>query len=290
MSADETLDEIAEIEPLSAMMWPWFLTYFDDWGRAKASPREIKNSVFQANPLVTIDLIKKTLQLYNPKLIRLYEVDGKWYMCIPSEKWFKFQTHIRSSKRETDASKIPAPPDVTPDNDNSAQMREVARGIAEVAASARDCTPSPSPSPSLSPSPSKTNDDYDNRHSRQNVFGMFEAEIGQLTPMVREKLISWEEDYGELWVKKAIENAAISSQDKRNIKYIEGTLRNWEKTGHPEPWTLDKPHQQRSASVTPLNRTKTGKPSPQVAKGTPAQMSDEELARIRSLARKLQEG
>jgi len=141
MSYDETLSEIAEVEPLAALIWPWFLTYFDDWGRAKASPREIKNSVFQANDLVTMEVISNAISQYEGQLVRVYTVDGKQYMQIDPDKWFKHQTHIRKEKRENDGSKHPAPP-----AEDNAQVRAGAREFAESRANLTDCIPSPSPS------------------------------------------------------------------------------------------------------------------------------------------------
>jgi hypothetical protein len=144
MSYDETLSEIAEVDPIAAMMWPWILTYFDDWGRAKASPREIKNSVFQANDLITLEVISKAITIFDGRLIEVYEVDGKPFMRINPDKWFKHQTHIRKEKRENDGSKHPAP---TARDD--AQVRADARDDAHFSDNLTDCIPSPSPSPSL---------------------------------------------------------------------------------------------------------------------------------------------
>src|SRR5690606_19494742 len=90
------------------------------------------------------------LQLYQKYgLLKLYEVDGKQYMAVDQEKWFKYQTHIRKEKREKDGSKYPAPEDC-------AQVRAGARDSANQRADRSNCIPSPSPSPSLSPSPSNT--------------------------------------------------------------------------------------------------------------------------------------
>jgi DnaD/phage-associated family protein len=233
MSTDEEVSEIAEVDPMAALMWPWLLTHFDDWGRAKASPREIKNSVFQANELITIDHIKKALQLYNNKLLILYEIGGKWYMAIPSEKWFKFQTHIRSSKRETDGSRIPPPPD------NSAQVRASAREVAEGSGVARDYTPSPSPSPSLSPSPSIDSSCSGYGEDEPNIYKVYEQEFGIIGSTTGDLLKALEEEYGAGWVVRSMKEAV--RQNVRKISYVESTLKNWKVTGFSEPWTLEKP-------------------------------------------------
>lgn len=255
MSTDEEISEIAEVDPMAALMWPWLLTYFDDWGRAKASPREIKNSVFQANELITIDHIKKALQLYKDKLIQLYEVGGKWYMAIPQEKWFKFQTHVRQSKREKDDSKIPPPPD-----DNSAQVREDAREVAENSVDARIYTPSPSPSPSLSPSPSKDSTTTD---GQTNPFRFYELErFGFLSTTIRDKIEVMIDRFSERWVIEAMKEAVY--HDKKNLPYVNQILEDWYKKNHSEPWTLprDKSKGGRNPYARPNSRDAPADPGP----------------------------
>lgn len=156
MSVDEKLNAIAEDDPQAALLWPWLLTVFDDWGRAEANSRRLKAQVFPLNNMVTSDAIEAALTLYaQGGLILIYEVSGKRYMAIPQEKWFKYQTHIRGEKRSIDKSRIPAPP--CEDEASCAQVTENARKCAQLHTVADNCipSPSPSPSPSLSPSPSK---------------------------------------------------------------------------------------------------------------------------------------
>jgi len=57
-----------------------------------------------------------------------------------------------------------------------------------------------------------------------NVFALYESEIGQLTPMVAEKLKDAEQAYSEQWVLDAIELAV--EHNKRNWKYCEAILKN----------------------------------------------------------------
>lgn len=147
MSVDERIIEVAERNPQAALLWPWILTAFDDWGRANADPKRLKASVFPAIETVTPDLIASALELYaEAGLVVLYEHQGKSFMAIPPEKWFKYQTHIRGEKRAKDNSKFPAPPSEV--REGSVQVRADARDVAQASESARNCTPSPSPSPS----------------------------------------------------------------------------------------------------------------------------------------------
>lgn len=306
MSEDEVLSEVADINPLIALLWPWFISNFDDWGRAQASPKRIKNRVFPANDLVSTEIIKEALDLYHQNnLIRLYEVNGKEYMSIDPDKWFGYQTHIRKEKRENDGSKIPPPP---LDDDNCAQLRagtrdnvldsEDERFIAELLAentnratldmtASRDCAQerektricTPSPTPSLSPS----NNSSGSSNSAANVFGMYEREIGELTKTVSDKLIDLEEFYTEEWLKKAIETAVF--QGVKKIAYIDGILSRWKKTNHPEPWTLEKQKEQR-----PTGNRYQRNSRPMIAAVQPSQstgLTPEELERARQLAAKM---
>jgi|GEM_PF-1974041 len=133
MSFDERLLGIAEEDQLAALIWPWILTVFDDWGRAEAIPNKLKAKVFPGNEMVSANSIDSALHLYHKyELIQIYEVDDRQYMAISHKKWFKYQTHIRKSKREVDESRYPAPP--------------IARECAQVSEESRENTPSPSPS------------------------------------------------------------------------------------------------------------------------------------------------
>lgn len=253
MSEDETLIDIAEIDPVANLLWPWFITAFDDWGRAQAAPKRIKHSIFPSNDMVTVDTINKALALYhNHKLIQLYAVDGKEYMSINPEKWFKWQTHIRKEKRETDGSKCPPPAD----DDNSAQPRASARDVAEssenainlahlttqgardsagLRANLTDCIPSPSLSPSPSPSIKQSSSS-----SRVDPFSLYESHnFGKIDSLTRDFICESIEQYTQPFVINAMKEAVI--QNKVSWSYVQSILKRWKETGHPEPWTLEKP-------------------------------------------------
>lgn len=284
ISLDDELADVAEIDPLCALLWPWFLTTFDDWGRSESSPKRLKRQVFPENTLITADIIEKALILFNTyQLIKLYSVDGKQYMAVDPEKWFKYQTHIRSEKREKDKSKCPPPSD---DDGTSAQQREITRCYAEVSAVAGNCIPSPSPSLSPSPSPSKDSsssemDEYD------NPFRMYERErFGMLTSSISEKIGALIDDYTELWVRKAMEEAAY--YEKRSLPYVNSILEDWKKLSHPEPWTIER-KQKSDDKVRPFNSKQQrgnngrGKPIIPVVTDKPGNhktLSDEEMDAI----------
>lgn len=195
MGVDERLVAIAAIEPLAQLVWPWLLTYMDDWGRAQFKPLRIKTTLFPANPLITVEVVDQSIRLFadpdscgdpeDEPLLYLYEVDGKTYMAVPHDKWFGYQTHIRKAKRDTDDSKYPSPPQ---ESRVRAQVRDDARDDAQVRDDARTCQqmltlpPSPSPSPSPSENPPTPQGDSlgghqsseHHRNLRQEASGVFE--------------------------------------------------------------------------------------------------------------------
>ena len=147
MCNDERISEIAERSELFAMMWPWLITCFDDWGRAQASPRRIKTTVFPAFESVTSAIVEEALQTFSEqKMLYLYEVDGKPYMCIPEEKWYKYQTHMNRKNRRPGKDKMASdfPPNPQWGNTNPHGDTTGYDGEPRV------------PVPSPSPSPNKT--------------------------------------------------------------------------------------------------------------------------------------
>lgn len=161
MGLDEALGDIEAENPAAAMLWPWLIPYFDDWGRADASARRIKGKIFPLFASITIELIEEALSLFACHgLITIYtDAEDRRLMAVPSEKWFRYQSHIHASKRTEDKSRYPAPsidsrcapsdasqsPAIFREESqlsrDSAQSRETPRDIAENRAS-----PSPSPS------------------------------------------------------------------------------------------------------------------------------------------------
>ena len=61
-----------------------------------------------------------------------------------------------------------------------------------------------------------------------------------LTPHNLTILQSYVEDYGEEWTMKALEYVAEAERGKRNIKYLGGVLKGWERDGELRPWEKQK--------------------------------------------------
>lgn len=75
----------------------------------------------------------------------------------------------------------------------------------------------------------------DNGHSvelmpeRPNVYALYEANVGMMTPMIADALKDAERTYPAQWIADAIQEAVKSN--KRNWRYIETVLKNWQEEG-----------------------------------------------------------
>lgn len=67
---------------------------------------------------------------------------------------------------------------------------------------------------------------------RPNVFAFYEHHIGPLTPLVAEQLRDAERSYPRQWIEEAIRTAV--HYNKRNWRYVEAVLTNWETRGAPD--------------------------------------------------------
>ena len=75
----------------------------------------------------------------------------------------------------------------------------------------------------------KNNSKTNHSESDQNVYRIYEANIGALTPIIANRLDMDVEDYSFEWVEKAIELAVTN--EARNLVYVEAILARWKKDG-----------------------------------------------------------
>lgn len=160
MSIDEKIADIAAENPTAALMWPWFITGFDDWGRMEAVPGKIKLSIFPAFPY-TSDDIETFIKLYHEFGIAYhYEVDGKPYLAVNPDTWLKYQTYIRKDKLEKQKSKIPEPKNAPWLAKNNTVDDLATKNVAnQQSATINVLSPSPSPSPIYNNSTSEPSTD-----------------------------------------------------------------------------------------------------------------------------------
>ncbi|MDY6846790.1 MAG: DnaD domain protein [Chloroflexota bacterium] len=67
------------------------------------------------------------------------------------------------------------------------------------------------------------------RDQQLNIFGLYEENIGPITPLIAEILKEDEKTYPEAWIKEAIEIAV--TRNVRKWKYIQAILERWQNQG-----------------------------------------------------------
>ncbi len=65
--------------------------------------------------------------------------------------------------------------------------------------------------------------------TRPNIFALYEANIGMLTPLIADELREAEETYPPEWVEDAFREAV--AMNKRSWRYIQAILRRWREEG-----------------------------------------------------------
>ena len=67
---------------------------------------------------------------------------------------------------------------------------------------------------------------------RQNIFRLYEENIGPLTPLIADALKDAEETYSPEWIAEAIDLAVRNN--KRSWRYCEAILKRWKEEGRGE--------------------------------------------------------
>lgn len=70
--------------------------------------------------------------------------------------------------------------------------------------------------------------------ARPNIFALYEANIGLLTPLIADELREAEREYPGGWIEDAFREAV--SLNKRSWKYIHAILERWRSEGREEGW------------------------------------------------------
>jgi len=205
ISTDKKVAALAEDNPTAALMWPWFTTAFDDWGRMGADPMEVKLTVFPAFPFTSKDVAEAIRLINYHGLAHYYEVDGKPYLSVNPSTWYKYQTYIKSERKEKQASKYPEPVDAPWQVKKSAIIADNQQQLAAIV-----------PSPSPSPSPSKDQDIY---IGQQNNGEDAEKETSKEKTTVPYREIV---DYLNLKAGTGYKHNAKTTKDKIKARWNEG--------------------------------------------------------------------
>ncbi|KKL84578.1 hypothetical protein LCGC14_1963350 [marine sediment metagenome] len=169
-----------------ALLYTWMITHTDKYGRMKAMPLLIKNTVFPLRN-VTLKNIKLWLNLMEASkkdglgLIERYEVDDKHYLYMPGfDSEQSPQGGYKWRDNEKIDSGIPAPPDLIPPSGP-----KLDKPLGEVATCYAD-------------------------------------NIGNLTPIISEAIKDLNDEYGSARCIEAIKESA--KKGVHNIKYITAIL------------------------------------------------------------------
>lgn len=86
-----------------------------------------------------------------------------------------------------------------------------------------------------------------------NAYGIYEANIGALTPMIADSLAADVADYSDAWVCDAIREAVKSNA--RNLKYAEAILKRWQQEGRGSRQSIRdlRPSKRKKPGTDPLD-------------------------------------
>jgi DnaD/phage-associated family protein len=78
---------------------------------------------------------------------------------------------------------------------------------------------------------------------KRNIYQLYEANIGPLTPMIAETLRDAEDAYPNAWIEEALEIAV--AKNVRNWRYIAAILERWQNEGKDERKDRQDPQEDR---------------------------------------------
>lgn len=235
ISIDKKIATLAEDNPTAALMWPWFTTAFDDWGRMGADPMEVKLTLFPAFPFTSKDIEEAILLFDERGLAHLYEVDGKLFLAVNPNTWFKYQTYISAKRKIEDGSKLPPPPNppwkqnIIAENqqesainqnkgiDNTKSDEEIAENLQ----TSQKIVPSLSLSPSLS-------EKKEEAEEEANPVNFFEQNgFGTISPLIADDIDQWQDKFNEpdLIIIEAMKQAVL--KNAKHWNYVSKCLINW---------------------------------------------------------------
>lgn len=237
ISTDEALASIAAVNPKAALMWPWFLTAFDDWGRMEGSATKIRLSIFPAFPFTDED-VDEAIRLFGQAgLVHVYYAGGRRYLAVDPEKFYYYQTYI-SEKRKADCkSSCPAPTDAPWNQDSQGSKnvlddlqkpKKIGLSLSHSHSLSTSTTPQP---PSMEEGDAAPADELPPDPMEPVTKFLIEHFIPTATAYHVERLAAWvEQDNMEpdliVW---AMEQALLNGE--RKLNYVEGILRRCRNAG-----------------------------------------------------------
>ncbi len=110
ISTDTNIAALAEMNPVSCLLYTWAIPHADDWGRMSGDARQFRLTVCPALDMTNKEVDGIIDQIASVGLWERYEIDGKQYIAFPQSSWWRHQNYISQAKRDDDKSQIPPPP------------------------------------------------------------------------------------------------------------------------------------------------------------------------------------
>jgi DnaD/phage-associated family protein len=223
ISKDISLDE--KVNSLSSdtvrLLWTWLIPHLDCEGRTYGDAQTVRSIVFPRRTMDVRTIEKYLVELEQSGLILRYpNVDGpqnkayKAYLYCPN-----FEKHqVGLNKSREAQSRIPpftqellrSSSGITP-----AEVEAEVKVKVKVKVEDKDTTTTAG------------------KKNTENIFTIYEGNIGMLTPIISDELKAIEQKYSLEWFKAAVKEACESQV--RNLKYVQKILERWERDGFKSP-------------------------------------------------------
>ena len=230
----------------------------DDEGRLRGTPAYVRSAVFPYEDFTLKEIENDLNSIESIGSIRQYLVDASKYIQLIN--WFKFQRVDKPQK-----SVIP-PPNLDEENHsendskNDSVLKEVKRK-------------------EVNTSKEKLSEDepQDTLTTIFNAYRLYESEkFGIISSTLGDRIGQMIDDYTEVWVCKAIEEAVYYG--KRYLPYVKTILEDWTIKNHPEPWLLEREVIPQKNNVRHFNKGLNVKPKLAIIGESPKEetISDED--------------
>jgi len=78
----------------------------------------------------------------------------------------------------------------------------------------------------------------ENNHQTENIFGLYQNNIGTLNPLITEELKHAQNRYPKEWIQDAFREAVVNNA--RSWRYIQSILKNWDSSGRGQSTETDR--------------------------------------------------
>lgn len=210
ITRDKKINDLSD--DTSRLAFTWLITFADRDGRVEGDPALVRSLLFPRRTDITIEQIETYIgEWAYSGLILWYEAEG--------DKWITFcrfeENQIGMRKDREPESNIP--------NFNAETCRRLSGSMPEGFRKDGGLK--------------EQNRREQNRteleeegENPQNVFGVYQQEIGALTPAIKDKLIDLETEHPANWVIAAIKLASVNNA--RSFPYFKAILDRWKVEGY----------------------------------------------------------